>query len=109
MTSLVDGYWRDVACEGVAESSPHSVGKVILKPDRDRGAVLCLDGQQRCTANMLLLASIHQDAALRLLGQDGLPHKVCFSLSLSIPPMPLSQSLCLSLSVSPLLMAYISP
>ena len=60
--------------------------------------MLCLlDGQQRCTANVLLLASI-QDAALRLLGQDGLPHKVCFSLSLSIPP--LSQSLCLSLSVS---------
>ena len=48
-------------------------------------------------ANTLLLASI-QDAALRLLGQDALPHKACFSLSLSIPS--LSQSLCLSLSLS---------
>ena len=55
------------------------------------------------TANMLLLASI-QDAALRLLGQDALPHKACFSLSLSIPS--LSQSLCLSLSLSLLVSSY---
>ena len=108
MTSLVDGWWRDVAGEGVGVPAAQCREGHPQARYRDRGAVLCLGGQQRCTANVLLLASI-QDAALRLLGiYDALPHKACFSLSLSIPS--LSQSLCLSLSVSLLLMAnYQSP
>ena len=86
-----------------SELSPHSVGnKVILKPDRETGELCSASAASRGARPINVLASI-QDAPLRLLGQDALPHKVCFSLYLSIPP--LSQSLCLSLSLSLLLMA----
>ena len=99
MTSLVDGYWRDVAGEGVRvvaaqcrEGHPQAryreTGERCSASAASRGAP---DGQY-----MLLLASI-QDAALRLLGQDALP-RVLLPLPLHSSPLSLCAYLCLSLT-----------
>ena len=53
-----------------SEANTHSVGKVVFRRDPHstsaRPPLLCIDGQQRCTTNQLLLAAI-RDAALLLL------------------------------------------
>merc|ERR1712166_1630961 len=68
---LVDAWWRDVVRS--SEANTHSVGKVVFRRDPHstsaRPPLLCIDGQQRCTTNQLLLAAI-RDAALLLLRID---------------------------------------
>ena len=69
---LVEAWWKDVVKASVVR--PHSVGRIVFTRDHgdsqaDARPVLCIDGQQRCTTNFLLLAAL-RDAALHLLRED---------------------------------------
>jgi len=65
---LVEGWWRDV--NRSSASTPHRVGKIVFqraeRGGNSQGTLLCIDGQQRATTSLLLLAAL-RDAALRLL------------------------------------------
>ncbi len=63
-TTTVPAWWRDTA-----NSSSHSCGKLMFK--QHYGAWWCLDGQQRVTTTLLLIAAA-RDALLRLQHKD--PH-----------------------------------
>ena len=52
--------WRDVALGTASALAPHAIGRVTIA--RDRKAVLVVDGQQRCTTMMLLLAAVRDEA-----------------------------------------------
>ncbi|KAK3286437.1 hypothetical protein CYMTET_6010 [Cymbomonas tetramitiformis] len=62
---LVSGWWKNVSTGGKG----HSVGTAMFKKDANNpNCILCLDGQQRMTTNLLLIAAI-RDAALGQLQQ----------------------------------------
>jgi len=63
---LVEAWWNDVKKGSI--SRPHPVGKIVFTRERSDGSppLICIDGQQRCTTSLLLLASL-RDGCLSLL------------------------------------------
>jgi hypothetical protein len=60
-------WWRDVSLanpQGQTEHNlhGHGVGKAVFKRVKETGALACVDGQQRMTTTMLLLAAIRDHA-----------------------------------------------
>mmetsp|Transcript_22239 Transcript_22239/g.30595 ORF Transcript_22239/g.30595 Transcript_22239/m.30595 type:complete len:558 (-) Transcript_22239:315-1988(-) len=63
----IAGWWRDVQI--ATPEREHRVGKIILKQspeERDCGSLICIDGQQRITTQLLFLSAL-RDAAFVIL------------------------------------------
>ena len=61
---LADAWWKDIT--KAMRTKPHQVGKIVFtrghcEAGAERGPLLCIDGQQRCTTTSLVLAALRDD------------------------------------------------